>query len=149
MPHDCFGFELNTGIQAGRKRLRKDQVMVNVEVINDIINCLQYLSSYFDTLHHNSENLRVVLQFVIKLLQHRRGDSVISGFGSNDLVHVGTSASLQHTCLYVSYHFHQPTLLHIAIKMENVSRHDCRALSCDHICSPFKLPSLSTCKLYS
>jgi len=88
-------FELDTWTQAGRKRNRKDQVLVNVEVINDMIVFLKQLSDYFDAPHNDSENLRVALRFGAKLMQRRCGDIVAEVPASSDLAQCGTLASTQ------------------------------------------------------
>lgn len=53
----CSKSELDTWTQAGRKRNRKHQVMINAEVINDMIVFLKQLSDYFDAPQNDSENL--------------------------------------------------------------------------------------------
>ncbi|KAJ5902763.1 hypothetical protein N7495_003291 [Penicillium taxi] len=94
-PYRCSKLELDTWTQAGRKRNRKDHVMVNVEVINDMIIFLQQLSDYFNAPHNDSESLRVAIQFGAKLMQRSCEDIVAEVLASSDLAQCGTLASTQ------------------------------------------------------
>ncbi|KAJ5643560.1 uncharacterized protein N7484_006067 [Penicillium longicatenatum] len=107
-PYRCSKLELDTWIKAGRKRIRKDQVVVNVEVINDMIIFLQQLSDYFNAPRNDSESLRVAIQFGAKLMQRRCEDIVAEALASSDLAQCGTLASTQRKvkCMTEEEHFY-------------------------------------------